>query len=433
MATIDFLPNRGKKVVNTTKPQTISLRYRIGRQTDFMASIGAKVLIKNWNETKQEVKNITSVHERHEINNLISNLKNHFKDFTNENLKNGYTPNYDEVKNHFKLFFTTPDDTENKVLSFFQFVDKFISDAKTKPNQSTKKLVSKNTIKDYVLTRNTLQSFNDEAQRFDFNDIDLDWYYNFCEWCNLKGFKDNYKGKHIKTLKTFLNSALEQGYTENINHKKRRFSVFREETDNIYLSLNELENLWNLDLSNNKTLERARDLFLIGCYTGLRFGDYNKITSKSFKNVNGTKMFLVKTQKTNKPVAIPVHPIVDEIFTKYDEVLPKMFNQKINDNIKIVAQKAELNNEIEISETIGGLEVLKTYPKYKLVTSHTARRSFCTNAYLKGMDSHDIMQISGHTTEKNFLKYIKVTAEQRAIKMSKHPFFSGQSNNLKAV
>ena len=65
-----------------------------------------------------------------------------------------------------------------------------------------------------------------------------------------------------------------------------------------------------------------------------------------------------------------------------------------------------------------------------MISSHTARRSFCTNAYLSGMDSLDIMAISGHTTEKNFKKYLKVTPEERAIKMSQHSFFN---NNLKVV
>ena len=52
-----------------------------------------------------------------------------------------------------------------------------------------------------------------------------------------------------------------------------------------------------------------------------------------------------------------------------------------------------------------------------------ARRSFCTNAYIKGLDTLDIMAISGHKTESNFLRYIKVTREQRAKRIAQHPFF----------
>jgi hypothetical protein len=49
---------------------------------------------------------------------------------------------------------------------------------------------------------------------------------------------------------------------------------------------------------------------------------------------------------------------------------------------------------------------------------------FFTNAYLAGIDTLSIMQISGHSTEANFLKYIKLTKEQNARKLAEHPFFT---------
>jgi integrase len=70
-----------------------------------------------------------------------------------------------------------------------------------------------------------------------------------------------------------------------------------------------------------------------------------------------------------------------------------------------------------------GKEISIQTPKYNLITSHTARRSFCTNAFLSGMPAIDIMAISGHTTEKSFLIYIKATAEQKAQKIAEYDFF----------
>jgi S-adenosylhomocysteine hydrolase len=109
-----------------------------------------------------------------------------------------------------------------------------------------------------------------------------------------------------------------------------------------------------------------------------------------------------------------------------------MFDQKINQNIKEVARITGFDEVIETTATISGFEVTKKRFKYEMVTTHTARRSFCTNAYLTGMDSLDIMAISGHTTEKNFRKYIKVTPEQRAVKMSLNSFFTN-ATALKVV
>jgi site-specific recombinase XerD len=431
MANINFRPNKGKSVKDPSKPQKIYIRYCAGRKVDFNASTNASVLIEDWDMEKQRVKNRSHLTNRQEVNSLLTNLTKYFEDFEAENIKNGITPTYETVKNFFNDFFTEHK-PEAKPMTFWEFTEQYIHEAKTKPNPITKKPLSKNTLKDYILTRNVLQQFNNEVKRFDFDDIDSEWYSKFCDWCDQRGFKDNYKGKHIKTLKTFMNVALEKSMTTNRNHLHRTFSVFKEETENIYLSLNELQQFWELDLSENPTKELARDLFLIGCYTGLRVSDYGNLKPTSIRDLQGVKMFVVKTQKTKQTVAIPMHPIVESILIKYNGIPPKMFDQKINYNIKLVAKEVELVNDVETTATIGGKEVTIKRKKYELVTTHTARRSFCTNAYLTGMDSHDIMAISGHSTEKNFLKYIKVTPEERAVKMSKSKFFTN-ATALKVV
>lgn len=433
MANINFRPNKGKSVKDPRKPQKIYVRYCVGRSVDFNASTNATVLIEDWDFEKQRVKNRSHLTNRQEINSLLANLTRYFEDFEAENLKNGFTPTYEMVKDYFNSYFTNPAETiEDKPMTFWEFTDQYISDARTKPNPITKKPLSKNTLKDYVLTRNVLFQFNEEVKRFDFDDINSDWYNKFCQWCDQRGFKDNYKGKHIKTLKTFLNVALETGITTNRNHLKRTFSVFKEETENIYLSITELQQFWELDLSSDPTKELARDLFLIGCFTGLRVSDYGNLKPSSIRDLEGVKMFVLKTQKTKQSVAIPLHPIVEAILNKHNGIPPRMYDQKINLNIKEVAKLVDLTSDVDISATIGGKEVLIKRKRYELVTTHTARRSFCTNAYLSGMDSHDIMAISGHSTEKNFLKYIKVTPEQRAVKMSKSKFFTN-ATALKVV
>jgi site-specific recombinase XerD len=432
MATVSFRLNQGRKIQEFNKEQTIYFRYRT-KDFSFEAPIKSKVIFDDWDVKKQEVKNRSHVIARDVINELITDLKKRFLSFDNDNNKNGIIPTRELIKKHFDAYWQTPETkTTEQTITFFEFVNNYIDEATIKPNPITKKPLSKNTLKDYRLTRNVLQQFYNEVYKFDFKDINSDWYDNFNAWCNKKGFKDNYKGKHIKTLKTFLNNALENEITNNRNHQTRAFSVFKEDTDAIYLNLDELREMWELDLTNDPTKERARDLFLIGCYTGLRVSDYNNLKTSSIREVNGVKMFVVKTQKTKKTVAIPLHPIVEAILIKYDGIPSRMFDQKINQNIKEVARLTGFDEVVETTATISGLEVTKKRRKYEMVTTHTARRSFCTNAYLTGMDSLDIMAISGHTTEKNFRKYIKVTPEQRAVKMSLNSFFTN-ATALKVV
>ena len=56
-------------------------------------------------------------------------------------------------------------------------------------------------------------------------------------------------------------------------------------------------------------------------------------------------------------------------------------------------------------------------PKYAWITSHTCRRSFCTNEFLAGTPVELIMKISGHKNVKDFYKYIRISNEQAAEKI----------------
>lgn len=85
--------------------------------------------------------------------------------------------------------------------------------------------------------------------------------------------------------------------------------------------------------------------------------------------------------------------------------------------------KAEITNFVSIIETTGGVRQEVTYEKCDMVTSHTARRSFATNAYKAGIPSLSIMQITGHTTESSFMRYIRVSKEENAITLQGHAFF----------
>ena len=434
MANIQFRPNKGKKITDYSKPQKIYLRYVFGRNVDFNASIGFEVLVNeseklsDWDSKKQRVKDRTHIKDRHATNNLIQTLTDHFEIFERENRQNGIIPTYAETRRYFDSFFTQP----VKNLDLFEYFDKYIKETKTKPNPHTGKLVSLQTVKSYEATKNILKKFNDKVRKIDFDRMTLDWYYDFIGFCNNQNHSYNYIGKHIKNLKTVMSNALEDGTTKNDQFKSKKFKVLKEEVDSIYLTIDELNKIWQVDLSNDERKERARDLFLIGAFTGLRVSDYNTLSKENFKDVNGTEMLVKRTQKTNQEVKIPLHPIVKAILAKNNGNPPKKLpEQYINEYIKGIAESAEIDGIEYIEQTKGGLTVEVKKYRYELVFTHTARRSFCTNAYLKGMPSIDIMQISGHKTETAFMKYIKVTKEQVAERMSIHPFFT--DSHLKVV
>ncbi len=431
MANITFTVKRSKSTDTRTLNATIYIRYRIGRNLDFSSSTGLKINYDDWDAKKQSLKNRSTITNRRSVLETMSNLKQHLEKFENQNLENGIIPSYQDVKVYFKTFYKESIDHNQNLLSF---IEAYIEESKTIPNPTTFKLIAVTTLRSYRTHLTHLKGFCKEKYKVDFNSVSLDWYFDFKNYFESKGYSLNYFGKQIKILKTLLNVAEGKGIKVNQDFRKPRFKVLREESESIYLSEHELKLMWDLDLTSMPVLDRVRDLFLIGAYTALRVSDFNSLKSNNLIEENNVRMIRVKTNKTGKVVAIPLHPVVELILNKYDgdiESLTKgkpLTDQMINLSIKDIGRLARINERIEVSQTKGGLNTSITKKKYQLITSHTARRSFCTNAYFSGMSVLDIMTISGHKTESVFLQYIKATPEQRAIKISETPSFKGTSN-----
>ena len=85
---------------------------------------------------------------------------------------------------------------------------------------------------------------------------------------------------------------------------------------------------------------------------------------------------------------------------------------------------AGLTEEVPVVTTKGGRPERQMIPKYKLVHSHTARRTGATLMYLSGMDIYDIMKITGHSTPAMLKKYIKADELEVVDKiMTKYDYF----------
>jgi integrase len=103
----------------------------------------------------------------------------------------------------------------------------------------------------------------------------------------------------------------------------------------------------------------------------------------------------------------------------------------MNEYLKEIGKLAGLTETIKVSTTKGGFRFDESFEKWQLITTHTARRSAATNMYLAGIPTISIMKITGHHTEKAFLKYIRISQEDNALKLMEHPFF--KNSNLKII
>lgn len=196
------------------------------------------------------------------------------------------------------------------------------------------------------------------------------------------------------------------------------------DVDNIYLNEDEIKAIYNLDIPKLKqeglideksTMEKTRDLFVIGCYTGLRRSDLNKLNDGIWNlDENGNTVSII-AEKTKKRVIIPLHPCVRAIYNKYHGVLPKLGDKhNSNEHLKNLGRLAGINEITAITENRGGKVTTLKHKKYDLIGFHTARRSFATNMFLAGKPTYAIMQLTGHTNERTFYKYVKATPEQIA-------------------
>ncbi|MBN2597083.1 MAG: phage integrase SAM-like domain-containing protein [Marinifilaceae bacterium] len=402
----------------------IHLIYRL-KTEKLVYPLGVKVHPSHWKTETQRVRNVAAAKNKVAINTLLNNLENKVSAFVDGCIVDGLPLSKFSLKKFLDDYFAPVNEQEK---SFFGFIDKLILSYEGKINPSTGRPITKGTIKSLKGTKAVLELFETAKYRLSFDVITLDFYYDFIAWCNTKNYATNNTGKHIKNLKMFMGEAVEKELTNNIAFKSKRFVVLKEEVDNIYLTINELKKMYQLDLSAKPQHERARDLFLIGAFTGLRVSDFNDLKPENIiKRIDGYRL-KVDTKKTGQKVIIPLHPIVVEILEKNGGKPPKTLpDQTINYKIKDVGELAELDEIETSSKSKGGLKVSKHVPKYMLIKTHTARRSFCTNAYLTGVPVIDIMAISTHTTESSFMKYIKVTKEQQADRMAQHPFFTGKA------
>ncbi len=312
--------------------------------------------------------------------------------------------------------------TKWEALNLNQYLEKFVidiyKDIRVNEDKQQFSITTKKGFKSFVLFFTTFQA--QKKRKYNFNDITMDFYNDFTAYMVELNYSPNYIGSLIRKLKKIMRLAKLEGLHNNTEYENRAFKAFSIEVDNIYLTETELRKLSQIDLSNKRTLDIARDIFLVGCYTAQRYSDYSKINAN---NIKGNFIELNQSKEKVK-VIIPIRPELNEILNKYENKLPKTHGQKVNKLIKEVGKLAGINEMVEIEEIKGGFKLKKVLPKYELITTHTARRTGATNMYLAGIKSIDIMKITGHKTEGNFLKYIKVSKEETALLLSSHPYFN---------
>lgn len=433
MPTVNFYL---KKAEGSPKRSLVYLQMRYHGQK-FVYSVKFNIDPKIWDAKRQIVKtrSQTTEDKSANLNDVLKNLKDICLGAYNKELANGI-PDKEILKKHLDDYMyrhIRKDDKAFKDPGMFDLIDRFISgDVGEKKTSGT--------IKTYETAKMHLREFEKAAgYPVNFKSITLEFKYAYVNYLaksktvggkKVKGLSPNSIGKEIKNVRTFMNMAVELGYTTNLAHKSKKFGVKGEDTDAVYLTQRELRDLYEFDFSDSKRLEAVRDLFVFSSFVGLRYSDASSLKPENTVKSDGKYFIKVTPIKTGRPVTIPCNDIVLKIFKKYahnKNGLPNaVSNQKYNKYLKELCETAGLVETGRLSSDLNK-------PLFECVSSHTARRNFATNCYLDGMDARMIMAVTGHTTEKSFLKYIKVSADEYAKRMGEHMERALSKNMLKAV
>jgi len=433
MATIKFF-TRSKN-----NPAKIYIRFTNGRTVNIMRPTPLVVNPAYFNNKTGKVRQIAHFKDRERLTSTLNALHSKVSKQYADDLENGKPLTPDWLENCINTHFNLVEVTDNNYLANYcaHYVDKLT----LKTNDKTGGLgASKATITKYKTIKGKVLGFEKNSRKkYRLTDVNLNFRNEFLKYLlETDKLSRNTAGRYLKFLKTVCLDAQRSGFK--VSNELAQVKGFKVDIKKIYLNFKELEAIEYKNFESEQ-LDIARDWLLIGCYIGQRAGDLLQLTSDNLKT-NGRLDFIeLIQQKTKKRVSILVHPKVRQILDKRNGQFPPQYSKNVdsaktvfNLHIKKVCLSAGLTEIIE-----GGMINPETsrkengkFPKHKLITSHICRRSFATNFY-GDMPTALLINVTGHSTEKEFLNYIGKTNTDYAEQMAMYWNIQSQKQEKETV
>jgi integrase len=309
----------------------------------------------------------------------------------------------------------------NPVPTFYEFVENSL--------EQRKNILSFNTLKAKRSRHRLLQQFAIDVYHkpaLDWSDFNTQFPLKLQNWCYGEPYKhsQNYVSKILDILRTWLAEAKELKIKDLSNaFETKVYKLDNTPIDTIALTFGEVVLLSQLEI-DEKRLQNVRDVFVFACLTGLRYSDVSRLKKINFQTLtkNGKPLSIIDivTQKTGERVNVPLHPIAQEVIQRNDGQLPRVpSNQKLNSYLKELCELAKMSDVVQLRGNVGGKMIVKTQTKYQSVSTHTARRTFATIAYVHfKMPAILVMKVTGHKSEKEFMKYIRIDRSDSAFEMA---------------
>lgn len=296
---------------------------------------------------------------------------------------------------------------------FCSYIEKFIQDCKQKVNLSSGKKLAHSTILKYGNVLERLQDYERlNGIKLKHTDIDTNFYQQFISYLSLEQkYAPSTIKKHVSIIRTFCKQVQSDGITLHPSAIQKVAIKSSQPIVAPYLNEQEIQAIFNLDLRLLPKLEHSRDMFIIQLWTGIRVSDLQQLTTN---NILADTIQIVSTQKTGAVAKIPIHPMVRVILNKRSGQLPKLCSSPtFNKHVKKICKLAGITQQMvgyKMNPKTGRKEK-GFFPKYTLISSHSARQSLISNLYQKVSDEA-LKSLSTHKSSSMLHNYVKITQDE---------------------
>lgn len=418
MATVKSLIRHNK--INTNGEAVIYLRYGHQQKVKDISS-GIKIFASEWDEKNQKVNSIKGIRKTRVneslfeskrqsdllVNTKIEQAKAKLLEIARELQLNKIDPEVSLVKAKFtEKEILSPSSDYELIPLFKEFMEKTSKSDGTKANYRTAI---------YHLTAFEKARLTSPLR---ISSISLELIDSFRQFLHTdlvkpggkeKGISDNSVGTTLKNLKVFLNYLKDRSYK--IPDIISKIKVPRLEKTIVFLTEEEIDQLLSFRFNKEK-YERVRDVFVLNCYTGLRYSDLQRLN----KNHIHDGAIEMRAYKNQRDVFVPLTKRPVEILEKYDFILPSLSEQKFNSYIKEACKEAGIDRQVELIKTTSGNKSYQYVPKWKTITSHIAIKTFISLCGKKGISPKAVSEITGKSVEiiiKHYYGIDKETIKQQ--------------------
>ncbi|MBD1383738.1 site-specific integrase [Mucilaginibacter rigui] len=402
MASTKFYIEKRKDADGVTKTKNVPILLSFSFDNNRMwIPTGERIDANKWDDDKQKVK--SSAIGAAEINNVLQKKRDDVMGIYRNAIAAGTEPSIKYIREALN---------GNKITarkSVFQLYEEFI-----KSNAN----FSESTIKKLKTNLQHLRNFAKKEGTIEFKYID-DAFISRFERYYIQDLKhtNNTIHKNVGNFKWFLKWASKNGYATEINLSISG-NIRQHENEIIALTTEELKAVMDLKFTDFY-MSVARDAFLFGCFTGLRFSDIQKLRKEDV-----TDHFInVTVQKTKDYLKVPLNSQAKAILDKYRDTpmavaIPVYTGQKVNNNLKKIGEQAKLNRLVTTMKYRGSVLLKQTCPLHEILHFHCSRRTFISYMFSQGVPSEIIMKLSNHKTHRNFSKYNSIQDQQKSDAMN---------------